>query len=108
MDLLTDHGVASVTLPLDPAAHQALPAVLALHAHGRTCPGQTDVHVGLRVRTLDVLGAGPPQLVVRADANPAVVLRIGGTAGTDVALGTLDACSLLCSGRLPVTVEPAG
>lgn len=107
VDLLTGHGVTSVALPLDAASHQALPAVLALHAHGRSCPGRADVHVGLLLRATAVLGCRSPHLVVRPHADPPVVLRFPGADAAEVTLGTLDVCCLLCSCRLPITLETA-
>lgn len=105
VDLLTDNGVTSVALPLDAASHRALPAVLTLHGHGRGCPGQVDVHVGLLLRVLHLAATGTPELVLRPRARPPVSLRLSGAAGVEVALGTLDACCLLCSCRVPIRVD---
>lgn len=105
-DLLTTDGVTCVAMPLDTISHQALRAVLALYAHSHGCPGHVDVHVGLLLGVVAALHGGSPQLVVRRDADQPIRLRLHDRDGAELALGALDACSLLCSGRLPIVVDP--
>lgn len=105
-DLLTTDGVTCVPMPLDAIGHQALRAVLALYAHSRGCPDHVDVHVGLLLDVVAALDGGSPKLVVRRDTDQPIRLRLHDRDGAEVALGALDACSLLCSGRVPIVVDP--
>lgn len=105
-DLLTSDGVTCVTMPLDAAHHQALRAVLALYTHSHGCPGHVDVHVGLLLGVVAALDGGRPQLVVHRDTDQPIRLRLHDRESVELALGALDACSLLCSQRLPTVVDP--
>ncbi len=90
------------------ASHQALRAVLALYTHSHRCPGHVDVHIGLLLGVVAALHGGPPQLVVCRDTDQPIRLRLPDRQGAELALGVLDACSLLCSQRVPIIVDPTG